>query len=113
MDKDKNVRQDVAGKNIGIIAYITIIGLIIAFILNNDKNEEFASYHIRQSLGLAVSMLVLWVIGFLPLLGWFLAFVGYIALFVMWIMGLMKAINGKRQPVPILGEKYAEWFSGL
>lgn len=51
------------GKNIAIIAYITIIGLIIAFVMNNDKKDAFASYHIKQSLGLAVTGLALGVIG--------------------------------------------------
>jgi len=40
------------GKTIAIIAYITIFGLLIAFLMNNDKKNSFASYHLRQSLGL-------------------------------------------------------------
>lgn len=39
------------GRNIAIIAYLTLIGLIIAYVLNNEKRNDFASYHIRQSLG--------------------------------------------------------------
>lgn len=31
----------------------------------------------------------------------------------MWIKGLMNAINGKMEVVPILGEKFAEWFKNL
>ena len=31
----------------------------------------------------------------------------------MWIMGLMNAINGKEKTVPLLGNKYEEWFSGI
>jgi len=31
----------------------------------------------------------------------------------MWIIGLMNAINGKQEVVPILGEKYAEIFKNL
>ena len=47
------------GKNIAIIAYITIIGLIIAYVMNNDKKDAFATYHIKQSLGLAATGLAL------------------------------------------------------
>ena len=36
------------GKTIAIISYITIIGLIIAFIMNQSKKNSFASFHIRQ-----------------------------------------------------------------
>ena len=39
------------GKNTAIISYLTIIGTIIAIILNNDKKNDFASFHIRQALG--------------------------------------------------------------
>jgi hypothetical protein len=31
----------------------------------------------------------------------------------MWIMGLVNAINGQEKPVPILGNKYLEWFENL
>ncbi len=32
-------------KTIAVIAYLTFIGLIIAFVMNNDKKYEFASFH--------------------------------------------------------------------
>lgn len=32
----------IEGKEIAIIAYLTIIGLIAAFIMNNDKRAPFA-----------------------------------------------------------------------
>lgn len=57
------------GKNIAIIAYITLIGLIIAFVMNTDKKNEFAKYHITQSLGLALTGLALGMIGMIPILG--------------------------------------------
>ena len=40
------------GKNIAVISYLTIFGTIIAYFLNGDKKNEFASFHIRQALGL-------------------------------------------------------------
>ena len=43
-----------------IIAYLTIIGLIIAFISNKDK-DELTTYHIRQSLGIGLTSLALMV----------------------------------------------------
>lgn len=100
-------------KNIAIIAYITLIGLIIAFVMNNDKKAEFSTYHIKQSLGLALTGLALGVIGMVPILGWLVSFFGALALLYLWIMGLMNAINGKQKPVPWLGEKYEEWFKNI
>ena len=101
------------GKNVAIIAYITIIGLIIAFVMNNDKKNEFAKYHIRQSLGLALTGLGLGLIGMIPILGWIINIIGIFVLLYMWIMGLVNAINGQEKPVPILGDKYLEWFKNL
>ncbi|CAH8284974.1 hypothetical protein EV196_101143 [Mariniflexile fucanivorans] len=101
------------GKNIAIIAYITFIGLIIAFVMNNEKKEPFASCHIKQSLGLALTGLALGAIGMIPILGWIINLVGIFVLLYMWIMGLMNAINGKESTVPFLGEKYKEWFKSI
>lgn len=105
--------QTTEGKNIAIISYITIIGLIIAFVMNSDKKDPFATYHIRQSLGLALTGLAIGVVGMIPILGWIISVVGTLLLIYLWIMGLMNAINGKQKPVPWLGEKYAEWFKNI
>jgi uncharacterized membrane protein len=101
------------GKNIAMIAYITIIGLIIAFVMNNEKKDAFASYHIRQSVGLAVTGLALGIVGMIPILGWIINILGIFVLLYMWVMGLMNAINGKESPVPFLGEKYKIWFKNI
>jgi len=101
------------GKTIAIIAYLTIIGLIIAFVMNNDKNNEFAKYHIKQSLGIALTGFALGIVGVIPILGWIISLVGSLLILFMWIMGLINALNGNEKPVPILGEKYLEWFKNI
>lgn len=101
------------GKTIAIIAYLTIIGLIIAFVMNNEKQNPFAKYHIKQSLGLALTGLALGIIGLIPILGWIINILGFIALMILWIMALINAINGEEKPVPLLGSKYEEWLKNL
>ncbi len=101
------------GKKIAIISYITVIGLIIAFIMNNDKKDPYASYHIRQVVGLALTGVVMGIVGMIPILGWLVVLVGTFVLLFMWITGLMNAINEKEKPVPILGKKYEVWFKDL
>ncbi|MDT0294600.1 DUF4870 domain-containing protein [Mesonia ostreae] len=100
-------------KNIAIIAYITVIGLIIAFIMNNEKKAVFPTYHIKQSLGIALTGLALFVVGMIPVLGWIVSFLGSLGLLYLWITGLMNAINGRQVPVPWLGEKFEEWFKNI
>ena len=101
------------GKNIAMISYITIIGLIIAFVMNNDKKNEFALFHIKQSIGLVLIGLALGIIGLIPILGWIIYILGIFVLLYMWVIGLMNAINNKSNFVPFLGTKYAEWFKNL
>jgi len=109
--KDNNVISE--GKNIATIAYITLIGLIIAFVQNNEKKNTFAYFHIRQCVGLCVTGLALGIIGMIPILGWIVYIIGIFVLVYMWIIGLMNAINGKEKVIPFLGKKYEEWFKGI
>ncbi|SRX55400.1 DUF4870 domain-containing protein [Aequorivita sp. CIP111184] len=101
------------GKTIALIAYITIFGLIIAFVMNNEKKNSFAAYHIRQSLGLGITGLALSIINVIPILGWLISILGSIFLIILWIIGLMGAINGKEKPVPLLGEKFQELLKNI
>lgn len=111
---EKTTSEEVTeGKNIATLAYITLIGLIIAFVQNNEKKNAFAFFHIRQSLGLCVTGLVLGVIGMIPILGWIVYILGIFVLIYMWIIGFMNAINSKEKTVPFLGNKYEEWFKGI
>ncbi|PKA98452.1 hypothetical protein B0O79_2138 [Flavobacteriaceae bacterium MAR_2009_75] len=104
---------DEEAKRIAVISYITIIGMVIAFVMNNEKKFGFASYHIRQSIGLCVTGLALGVVGVVPIIGWLINILGVFVLLYMWIMALMNAINAKEKPAPILGKKYEEWFKGI
>ncbi|WP_202111264.1 DUF4870 domain-containing protein [Sphingobacteruim zhuxiongii] len=101
------------GKNIAIIAYLTIIGLIIAFVLNNEKKNEFARFHIRQSLGIFITLFAVSIVSYIPYIGWIIAIAGVIIGVIMWVIGIMNAANGKQKVVPILGEQYNTIFAGI
>lgn len=109
----KNVEVVKEGKNIAIISYVTVVGLIIAFVMNNDKKSKFAAYHISQSLGLALTAIAIGIVGIIPILGWIINIVGIFVLLYMWIVGLINAINEKQKPLPILGKKYEVWFKNI
>lgn len=110
---EKNITVAGEGKTTAIIAYMTIIGLVIAFVMNNDKKDAFAAYHIRQSLGLAATGLGLGIVGMIPILGWIINILGIFVLLYMWVMGLMNALNEREKPVPLLGDKYVSWFKNI
>jgi uncharacterized membrane protein len=110
---ETEVTNDVPGKNIAIISYLTVVGLVIAFVMNNEKKEPFARFHIRQSLGIVLTSLALGIVNIIPILGWIISIVGFFVLLYMWIVGLLNAINGKEKVVPILGDKFEEWFKSI
>lgn len=105
--------QQQSDKSIAIIAYITLIGLIVAFVMNNEKKQPYASYHIRQSMGIMLSGLALGFINIIPILGWIVCLVGILFLFVCWIIGLIAALNGQEKAVPVLGKHFQEWFKSF
>ena len=110
---ENEVTRDTQDKTIAIVAYLTVIGLVVALVLNNEKKDLFAKYHIRQSLGLVLTSIALSLINVIPILGWIVSMVGAFVLLYMWVMGLLNAINGREKPVPILGENYEEWLKSV
>ncbi len=100
------------GKTMAIISYITIIGTLIAFIMNQNKRNYFAAFHIRQALGIFLTGLV---VNFLQRYidyNW-LDVVLSLGVFVLWIVGLIAAIQGEEKTVPLLGDQFQEWFRNI
>ena len=93
------------GKTKAIVAHLTLIGWIIALILNNQEKDEFASFYIRQMLGLIILNFI-WII---PFIGWILG----IVVTVFWILSLIGAAQGEKKLTPVLGESFQKWFSSL
>lgn len=95
------------GKNIAIIAHITLIGWIIALVMNGgDKKTEYASFYIRQMLGLMLFAIVL---SFIPIVGWFVNLI----MIVLWIMSLLGALSGEKKETPVIGKLFQDWFKGI
>ncbi|MDR7129771.1 putative membrane protein [Algoriphagus sp. 4150] len=105
--------EEVADKSTAIIAYITLVGLIIAFVMNNEKKQPFASFHIRQSLGIVLTGVALGFINIIPFLGWVISLLGILVLIVLWILGLMSAIQGQEKTLPVVGKHFQEWFKSI
>lgn len=123
------------GKTRAIVAHFTLIGWIIALIVNNsdDKGkDELASFYIRQMLGLILIWFALQLVrGFLvsgfsiggtlgiPGTGIYSLFIGSvftflgIAVFILWILSLVGAAGGEKKLTPFFGEYFQDWFKSL
>jgi hypothetical protein len=88
-----------------IVAHITIIGWVIAVVMNSNEKEEFTSFYLRQTLGIhLVSMLISWI----PVIGWFLG----IVVFAFWLLSFIYTIQGDMKVIPF-GEYFQDWFKAL
>lgn len=76
----------------GIIAYLGLIGFVIAYVAGD---KEGAKFHLNQALVINLAFLITAV----PIIGWLLS----IPLLILWIMGLIAAINEEEKPIPVLG----------
>ncbi|MFD0862286.1 hypothetical protein ACFQ1M_08690 [Sungkyunkwania multivorans] len=95
------------GRTIATIAYLTFIGTIIAFLMNREKRNSFALFHIRQMFGLIILLFISNTIySFNQWLGEAL----WVISFAFWAIGLYGAITMKELKVPFLGGKFQEWF---
>jgi uncharacterized membrane protein len=82
-----------------VLSYLGIL-IIIPLISDDAKKSDFAKFHLNQGLVLFIAGVVGNVVFWIPIFGWALA----IALFVIWLIGLIGAIQGEKKKVPLLGD---------
>jgi uncharacterized membrane protein len=50
---------------------------------------------------------------FVPFIGWAIIFLLWIGLVILWVLGLISAINGQEKPIPVIGNLAQNLFSGI
>ena len=88
----------------GGLAYITIIPAIIFLVVEPYSKNKFVKFHAFQCLGLAVVSIALWIVNVVPVIGWILGLVGHLAVFVVWVICVIKAFQGGKFKIPVLGD---------
>ena len=98
------------GKTTAIVAYITIVGCLIAITMNMEPKNAFARFHTRQAFGIHILFHALAIL--LTYSGIvYLALPIYIFYFVLWVFGCMQLVNDKMRTLPVLGEYFQKWFT--
>jgi len=87
-------------KGLAAISYLWILFLIPIL---TKKDSAFAMYHAKQGLILFIVTTVTGFVVWIPVIGWLL---GILSL-ILFIIGIMNALNGKMEPLPVIG-KWAE-----
>jgi uncharacterized membrane protein len=101
-----------AGKSTAITSYILGIGVFIAMSMNVENKNPFATFHIRQGLGLTLTFISLGLIisNFDSLL---ISFPMWIFISLLWSYGIFTAIKGETKPMPLLGTYFQKWLSNI
>lgn len=100
-DEPSNYEVSSMAKVVAILSYITLIGWLAAIVLHGTHKSHYASFHLRQSLGLIVTGALL---ALIPLIGWLLGLFVCLA----WLYALYHVVQGHKQKVPLLGDFYQE-----
>ena len=101
-----------AGKTAAITSYILGIGVFIAMSMNAEDKNSFASFHIRQGLGLTLTFFSLGLI-ISNLDSLMISAPMWIFISVLWGYGIFSAIKGETKPLPIVGALYQKWFASI
>ena len=108
------------GKGAAIVSYIFLIGWLISFFAIYKENKtSLSTYHLRQSLLLHLSMIVInilitIILTIAPLA--FLAYISYavgIIYLIFIVMGAISASNLQNKPLPVIGDKAQTLFSSI
>jgi len=84
-------------KAMAAISYIWILFLIPLLV---KKDSDFAKYHAKQGLVFFIFSTIVGFIVWVPVIGWVLG----VASFILFIIGLINALGGKKVPLPVIGQ---------
>jgi uncharacterized membrane protein len=93
-------------KNTGM----AIIAYIIFFIplLTDAKNDPFVKYHVKQGLALFITGVIVMIINqflfLIPFIGFVLSWLIGLFVFILFIVGILNASQGKQKPLPVIGK---------
>jgi len=100
------------GKTLGLVAYLTLFGTLIAFFMNQDKRNPFTAFHIRQGLGLGFTyILIAFVISSLDSMMISMSF--WIFFSVLYLYAIYGTITGKLNKIPLLGDFFQKIFNTI
>lgn len=100
------------GKTTAVIAYILLIGSLIALSINSEEKNKFASFHIRQGLGLTITFVAIGLI-ISNFNSQHITVPFWIFISILWSFGIISAIKGEIKEIPLVGRFYQKFFKNL
>ncbi len=93
------MQQNVAGALCYLLGWVTGIIFLIA-----EKENKFVRFHAWQSIIVfGAYMVIAIILSFIPIIGWIIGMLLGIAIFILWLVLMFKAYQGKMIKLPVAG----------
>lgn len=107
------MEENIQGKTPAIISYILLVGPLIALSMNSGQDKtSFASFHIRQGLGLTITFIALGLLlsnFYIPMAVMSM----WIGISVLAMYGMFTAVKGETKTIPLLGNLFQKFFKNI
>jgi uncharacterized membrane protein len=87
----------------GALAYVTFIPAIIFLVVEPYNKSAYVKFHAWQSIFMGIACFAFSFINIIPILGQIIYLLGMLAIFIAWIIVLIKASKGERYKLPFIG----------
>jgi uncharacterized membrane protein len=89
----------------GMLAYVTIIPAIVFLLLEPYNRNRFIRFHSFQCIFLCIVLIVIHVVLLaVPIIGWAISIFVNLGSLVLWIVLLLKAYQGQKFKLPVIGD---------
>lgn len=105
------MKKSPAGKTTALIAYAPFVGFMIAYFINRDENSEFATWHIKNMFGLSLLFIVSLVVQ--SQINVTAGDILWLSLCLLWFFSWAMAYFNKKKGIPLVSEKFQDWFTFL
>ncbi|MDD3726372.1 MAG: hypothetical protein PHI44_04185 [Candidatus Ratteibacteria bacterium] len=93
------------------LAWLSYLGVLLVVPLLVNKDNEYSKFHVKQGIVLLICsigwQIVSMIFNMIPVIGTIIYAVGILFLFILMVIGIINALSGKTEPLPVMG-KYAE-----
>jgi len=96
-------------KNTGM-AVIAYLLFFVPLLIDDVKDDPFVKFHVKQGLLVFLILIISSTFRVFPILGWYVSKLTYIFIVSMLIIGILNALAGKKEPLPLIGKYAEEWF---
>ncbi|MDN3724000.1 hypothetical protein QRD02_06370 [Aequorivita sp. SDUM287046] len=100
-----------AGRTTALIAYAPFVGFMIAFFINKDENQPFATWHIKNMFGLFIMFVVSMIVQ--AQINVATGDILWLLCVFLWLYCWAMAYLYKEKGIPFLSEKFQQWFTFL